>query len=41
MKDGKNQRNIEEREYKVMAATRKLIALCGNDIIKKIELKTP
>ena len=37
MKDGKNKRNIEERE-KVMAATRKLIALCGDSVIKKIAL---
>ena len=39
MKDGKNKRNIEEREAKVMAATRKIIGLCGSNVIKKIEMK--
>ena len=38
-KDGKNKQNIEEREIKVMAATRKIIALCGTEIIKKLQTK--
>ena len=38
-KDGKNKRNIEERENKVMAATRKVIAICGDSVINRIEVK--
>ena len=39
MRDGKNRRNIEEREFKVMAAARKIGTLCGNVVIKKMQMK--
>ena len=39
MRDGKNKRNIEEREVKVMVSTRKIIGLCGSNVIQKIEMK--
>ena len=40
MRDGKNTKNIDNREIKVMAATRKIIGLCGNSVyvIKRIGL---
>ena len=38
MRDGKNTKNIDNREIKVMAATRKIISLCGNSVIKRIGL---
>ena len=39
MKNGGNKRNIEEREMKAMASTRKILAMCSNDIFQKIKLK--
>ena len=38
-RNGGNKKNIEEREVKVMAATRKVMALCATDVIRKIQLK--
>ena len=37
-RDGKNTKNIDDREIKVMAATRKIVGLCGNNMIQRIEL---
>ena len=39
MRNGGNKKNIEERESKVMVATRKIISLCGTEVIKKIRLR--
>ena len=39
MRNGSNKKNIEEREIKVMASTRKILALCGNSLFTKIQLK--
>ena len=39
MKNGGNKRNIEEREMKVMTSTRKILAMCSDDIFQKIKLK--
>ena len=39
MRNGSNKKNLEERENKVMAATRKLISLCGTDVIKNIQMR--
>ena len=39
MRDGGNKKNIEDRENKVMASTRKIMASCGNGVFKKIQLK--
>ena len=38
-RNGGNKKNMEEREVKVMAATRKIMALCDGDVIRKIQLK--
>ena len=38
-RNGGNKKNLEEREVKVMAATRKIMALCDSDVIRKIQLK--
>ena len=38
-RNGSNKRNIEEREIKVMVATRKIIALCSGDVIRKMQLR--
>ena len=38
-RNGANKKNLEEREVKVMAATRKIMALCDSDVIRKIQLK--
>ena len=38
MRNGNNQKNIEDRQCKVMAMTRKILALGGNEIFKKIKL---
>ena len=40
MRNGKNAKNIEDRENKAMASTRKIMASCGNEIFKKIQLKS-
>ena len=37
--NGSNKIHIEEREIKVMIATRKIIALCSSDVIRKMQLK--
>ena len=39
MRNGGNKKNIEERENKTMAATRRIIGLCRTDIIKKIQMR--
>ena len=39
MRDGKNKRNIEDRECKVMTATRKIISYCGNGVIREMQMK--
>ena len=39
MKNGNNQKNIEDRQSKVMAMTRKILGLGGNEIFKNIQLK--
>ena len=39
MRNGGNKKNIEDRENKVMASTRKIIASCGNEMFRKIQLK--
>ena len=39
MRNGNNQKNIEDRQFKVMAMTRKILALGGNEVFKKIRLK--
>ena len=39
MKNGSNKKNIDEREIKVMASTRKILALCGNSLFRKIQPK--
>ena len=38
MKDNGNQRNIDERENRVTASTRKIIALCGSETIRNAEV---
>ena len=38
MRNGSNKKNIEERENKVMASTRKILSLCGNAVFKGIRL---
>ena len=38
MKDNGNQKNIDERENRVKASTRKITALCGSETIKKAEV---
>ena len=38
-RNGGNKRNLEDREIRVMSATRKIIALCEADVIRKIQLK--
>ena len=40
MRNGKNTKNIEEREMKTMATTRKIISLCSSDIFKKGHLRS-
>ena len=39
MRNGGNKKNIEEREIKTMASTRKILSLCGNKLFRKIQLK--
>ena len=39
MRNGDNQKNIEDRQSKVMAVTRKILALGGNEIFKNMNLK--
>ena len=39
MRNGSNKKNLEERENKVMAATRKIISLCGTEVIKNIQMR--
>ena len=39
MRNGSNKKNIEERENKVMACTRKIIASSENEVFKKMQLK--
>ena len=39
MRNGSNKKNLEEREGKVMAATRKIISLCGTEVIKNIQMR--
>ena len=38
-RNGSNKKNMEEREVKVMASTRKIMAMCATDVIRKIQLK--
>ena len=38
-RNGNNKKNIEDREVKVMAATRKILSLCGTEVIRKIQMK--
>ena len=38
-RNGSNKKNLEDREIKVMAATRKIISLCGTEVVKKIQMK--
>ena len=38
-RNGSNKKNLQEREIKAMAATRKIIAMCGTDVISKIQMK--
>ena len=37
-RNNSNQRNIEERENRVKVITRKIISLCGNEVISKVEI---
>ena len=39
MRNGSNKKNIDDREAKVMANTRKIIASCGSEIFRKIRMK--
>ena len=39
MRNGSNKKNLEEREIKVMVTTRKIIGLCGTEVIKNIQIK--
>ena len=39
MRNGGNKKNLEERENKVMAVTRKIMALCSNDAFNMMQLK--
>ena len=39
MRNGGNKKNIEDRENKVMAITRKIIASSGNEVFQKMQLK--
>ena len=39
MCNGSNKKNFEDREVKVMTVTRKIIAMCGTDVIRKIHMK--
>ena len=39
MRNGGNKKNIEDRENKVMAITRKIIASSGNEVFYKMQLK--
>ena len=38
-RNGNNQKNIEDRQAKVMAMTRKILGLGGNEVFKNIQLK--
>ena len=40
MRNGSNKKNIEDREIRVMVSTRKIMATCGNEIFKKVQLKS-
>ena len=40
MKNGANRKNLEERENKVMARTRKILALCSTEVFQKTQLKS-
>ena len=39
MRNGGNKKNLEERENKTMAATRRILGLCGANVIKKIQMR--
>ena len=40
MKNGGNKKNIEERENKTMAVTRKILSLCSDEVFRAIQLKS-
>ena len=39
MRNGSNQKNIEDRHSKVMIMTRKILALGGNEVFRNMQLK--
>ena len=38
MRNGSNKKNIEDGKVRVMVTTRKILATCGNEVFKKVEI---